>query len=305
MAAAIKINLFNKQQDERLWQTAENFVGEPDKAYVFSHGSPNTIYDDRSGKGANSKPLTPLELAKMLEAAGASTNTKVFLHSCSTAHGYHSFARELSKYFIEVEGATRILVANNALSESEFREVSRINGYETSGRAFTAGEEATIVTQNRAPGRMKQMHAVNYAFSLAHPELIDTPESELPASNPYTHIDKFNGINQYTMSNDRRDIGDEQPINTPVKSTPILPSEVTTMAITYINTVTKDSERKLAQVKYPELELAYAYHDKMMQHAVANKMENLVVFENAINKTITNNILMGKFVALYDLAKQY
>lgn len=52
MTDVIKINLHNRDADPVLWAEAEAFQGEPGKAYVFAHGTPDAIADDRRAKGA-------------------------------------------------------------------------------------------------------------------------------------------------------------------------------------------------------------------------------------------------------------
>lgn len=183
MSGAIKINLFNRTEDPELWMHAEKFEGEPGKYYVFAHGSPDSISDDRKGKGSHSVKLSALDLAKILAEEGAVPDTKIFLHACSTGQGVHSFARELSHYFSEVEGSTRILYDSSSRNESEFRHFSGISGKGVPGVIFTESIEMSIAKRGSDPGRMKQFHATDYMLSITRPELVDSAASELPANS--------------------------------------------------------------------------------------------------------------------------
>lgn len=302
MSDAVIINLLSRRDDPNLWEHAEKFKGEPGKYYVFAHGSPDSISDDRKGKGSHSVKLSALDLAKMLEQEGATPDSKVFLHSCSTGQGVHSFARELSHYFVEVEGATRILRDSNSKDESEFRHTSVIAGKGVPGVFATEAAENSIAGRGYEPGRMKQFHAEDYALSLLRPDLVDSPASELPAKGPAQWTERVNGITNYMSGNSRRDLGDEQPISASiphaVKSQPIRPSEVTLIASEYITAISAhtDEARKQAEAKYPELKMAFSYHDKMMSHAT--NVSNLTIVEKGINQHIANSISEGKFAAL-------
>jgi hypothetical protein len=302
MSGAIKINLFNRAEDPTLWEHAEKFEGETGKYYVFAHGSPDSISDDRNGKGSRSVRMTALDLAKMLEDAGATPDNKVFLHSCSTGQGVHSFARELSHYFVEVEGATRNLRDSFSKDESEFRHTSVISGKGVPGVFATESTESAIAGRGSDPGRMKQFHAADYQLSIIHPALVDSAATELPAKGPRNWIEHKDGITQYMSGNSRRDLGDEQPIIASMpnaeKSQPIRPSEIALMAKEYIAAISKgtDDAREQAGVKYPDLKMAFSYHDKMMGHAT--NVSNPAIVEKGLNQHIVLTILEGKFAAL-------
>lgn len=302
MTDAVKINLHSRSEDPDLWAEAEAFQGQPGKVYVFAHGSPNSIADDRHGRGSHSVKLSPLDLAKMLEAAGIAPETKVFLHSCSTGQDPHSFAREMTKYFIEVESSTRILTSNDAKNEAEFRQWSHIAGKGRPGVFLSESAEETTANAGRDFGRMKQFHAADYALSWQRPDLVDTAASELPTGKSRTVSQKVNGIREYTTSWEERDWGDEHPIVDSMpnaeKSKPIRPSELASMAKEYIAAISQgtDDAREQAEVKYPDLKMAFSYHDKMMAHAT--NVSNPAIVEKGLNQHIAHNIFEGKFAAL-------
>jgi hypothetical protein len=307
MSDAIKINLHSRQEDPVLWAHAENFAGEPGKVYVFGHGSPDSMSDDRTGK-SHSKKLSALDLAKMLEEAGAKPESRVFLHACSTGQGVHSFARELSHYFTEVEAATRTLYDASSANESEFRHLSQVSGKGVPGVFSTESAEMHLALRGTDPGRMKQFHAADYMLSIIHPELVDSAASELPANGPQNWTEKKDGITQYMSGNTKRDLGDEQPVIASMhgteRSRPIKPSEVIMMAREYMTATSMHTEeaRKQAEHKYPDLKMAFSYHDKMMAHAT--NVSNTGVVEKSINQHIASNILQGKFAAFVDTEQQ-
>lgn len=180
--AAIKVNLFDRNQDPELWAQAENFAGEPGKAYVFGHGTARSISDDRTGKGVNSVELDAKGLGKLLLDAGATQETPVVLSSCDTGRGHGSVARELSHYFIEVEAPTRTMWPK---AEND-REMIVNDIY---GKRADGGRDVDD------PGRMKVFYREDRIMCEVMSDACDTPESEKPASGVQSATDGFRLLN--------------------------------------------------------------------------------------------------------------
>lgn len=281
-AESIKLNLHDKNQDEKLWSSAEAFQGEPGTVYVFGHGSPDGITDDRNGKGAGSEKLSPQALALILEDLGATPETKVVLVSCSTGKGQHSFARELSRYFSEVEAPTRELWVNGANSAEELRVASGVHGKNPEGEANT--DDA---------GKIKQFHASDYQYCQSNPEVCDSPESERPTPGTI----RENGV--YTSARDTG--GDDQPLisadssdaSRPVSAHSIQQADVEA-ANQYLEAVRSGDTSGLPETLQPVVALRVQMLDKVHQVADgASRPVNESPAVNAIDAFIAANIRQG------------
>ncbi len=282
-AESIKLNLFDPQKDSKLWSDAEAFQGEPGKVYVFGHGTPESISDDRNGKGTASVRLNPRELGVMLEGMGVTADTKVVLVSCSTGKGQHSFARELSRYFSEVEAPTRDIWTNGARSGEELRPMSDVYG-----------RVSEAVKDTDDPGKFKQFHASDYQYCKSNPEVCDSPESELPTSGTI----KENGV--YMSA---RDTGrDDRPFispESPAASQPVSPGALQqanlVTANQYLEAVQSGDTSGLPETLKPVVALREQMLAKVHQVADgANQPVNESPAIRAIDTFIADTIKQGK-----------
>ncbi len=286
-AESIKLNLHDKDQDEKLWSSAEAFKGEPDTVYVFGHGYPDGINDDRNGKGAHSEKLSPHALAMMLEDMGATPDAKVVLVSCSTGKGQHPFARELSRHFSEVEAPTRELWANGPASEEELRYVSNVYG-----------TKATGVQDSHDEGKYKQFHGVDYQYCKANPEVCDSPESERPTPGTI----KEHGVYIRARDTGRDDtpfiLPDSQDAYHPVSARELQQANVAA-ANQYLEAVQSGNTAELPETLKMAVVLREQMLDKVHQVADgASQPVNESPAKNAIDSFIAGNIRQGKLDSL-------
>jgi len=208
---AIVMNLFDPKLDSKLWGAANNFHGETGVAYVFGHGSPYSISDQSHGKG-NALKLSPQDLARRLHERGATGDMRVVLDSCDTGKGQHSFARELSHYFLVVQAPTRTIWGNQTNHNSLIHD-STIAAIASKERMDDDDRP-----NHKDSGRWKNFYSGDYQHYKEHPQT-DTPESELPGKSaiysqgkwidvekdndePLTKPDTYAGLSPYVTADE-------------------------------------------------------------------------------------------------------
>ena len=291
----IKINLHDREAegDNNIMRTADSYTVPTDTVIIFGHGNPYNVFDDRAGKDARRKELTPPQLAQIILDSGGKPTDTVILHSCSTGKGDQSFARQLSFYFKEVIAPTRELMPQGTnASESEY--VDRIYGDNPDGSKNL-----------NDPGRMKQFHSEDRIAYLMNPKLVDSPESERPSpqwdKNPMVAKSWQREPSEIPTTN--RDIGDEEPFEkNAAKQASVIPldyfSKMKEAYQSAVNPENKDNfEAKKTQAinDYPELKLAFLAREKMLEYMAENKADSAIA---GVDGHIANSIESRKVYAL-------